>query len=104
MESLYQKHRTLVASTSLSFKRYMFDKIPWESRMVGVIGARGVGKTTMLLQYIKEQNNDSLLYVSADDIYFSTHRLADLVDEFYRTGGTSIFIDEIHKYKDWSVE
>lgn len=104
MESLYQKHRTLVASTSLSFKRYMFDKIPWESRMVGIIGARGVGKTTMLLQYIKEQNNDSLLYVSADDIYFSTHRLADLVDEFYRTGGTSIFIDEIHKYKDWSVE
>jgi Predicted ATPase (AAA+ superfamily) len=104
MESLYQKHRTLIAATSLSFKRYMFDKIPWGSRMVGITGPRGVGKTTMLLQYIKEQNNSSFLYVSADDIYFSTHRLTDLADEFYRSGGTLIFIDEIHKYKDWSIE
>ena len=72
--------------------------------MVGIVGPRGVGKTTMLLQYIKEQNDSNFLYVSADDIYFASHRLTDLVDDFYRLGGKQIFIDEIHKYKDWSIE
>ncbi|MCL2040514.1 MAG: AAA family ATPase [Bacteroidales bacterium] len=104
MDSLYQKHRTLLASTTLSFKRYIFDKLPWNSRMVGIVGPRGVGKTTMLLQYIKEQNDSDFLYVSADDIYFASHRLTDLADDFYRLGGKQIFIDEIHKYKDWSIE
>ena len=88
----------------MSFRRYMYDKIPWESRMVGIVGPRGVGKTTMLLQYIKEKNDKDTLYVSADDIYFSRHRLTDLVDEFYKNAGKQLFIDEIHKYKDWSIE
>jgi len=82
----------------------MYDKIPWESRMVGLIGPRGVGKTTMLLQYIKEKDDKDTLYVSADDIYFSRHRLTDLVDEFYKNAGKHLFIDEIHKYRDWSIE
>ncbi|MDR2556494.1 MAG: AAA family ATPase [Bacteroidales bacterium] len=104
METLYQKQKQLITETSLSFKRYLFDKIPWNSRMVGLTGPRGVGKTTMALQYIKEQNNKNLLYVSADDIYFAKNRLLDLVDIFYKDGGKHIFIDEIHKYKNWSVE
>jgi predicted AAA+ superfamily ATPase len=104
MDTLHQKQQTMLVSTTLSFKRYMFDKLPWNSRMVGIIGPRGVGKTTMLLQYIKEKNDKNLLYVSADDIYFSSHRLSDLADEFFRSGGKQIFIDEIHKYRDWSVE
>jgi predicted AAA+ superfamily ATPase len=82
----------------------MYDKIPWESRMVGLIGPRGIGKTTMFLQYIKEKNDNDTLYVSADDIYFSRHRLTDLVDEFYKNSGKRLFVDEIHKYKDWSIE
>jgi predicted AAA+ superfamily ATPase len=82
----------------------MYDKIPWDSRMAGLVGPRGVGKTTMILQYIKEKNDKDTLYVSADDIYFSRHRLTDLVDEFYKNAGKQLFIDEIHKYKDWSVE
>jgi predicted AAA+ superfamily ATPase len=82
----------------------MYDKIPWESRMVGLIGPRGIGKTTMILQYIKEKSDRDTLYVSADDIYFSRYKLIDLVDEFYKSAGKQLFIDEIHKYKDWSVE
>lgn len=104
METLFQKQQSLLARTNLSFKRYMFGKFPWNSRMAGLVGPRGVGKTTMLLQYIKEQNDKDILYVSADDIYFSNHRLTDVADEFYKNGGKRLFIDEIHKYKDWSVE
>jgi uncharacterized protein len=104
METLFQKQQSLLARTDLSFKRYMYGKFPWESRMAGLIGPRGVGKTTMLLQYIKGQNPHDILYVSADDIYFSNRRLTDLADEFYKNGGKHFFIDEIHKYKDWSVE
>lgn len=104
METLYQKQQILLARTDVSFKRYMYGKFPWNSRMAGLTGPRGVGKTTMILQYIKEQNVPDLLYVSADDIYFSNHRLADVADEFYKNGGKQLFIDEIHKYKDWSRE
>ena len=104
METLIQKQQSLLARTGLSFRRYMYDKFPWESRMAGLVGPRGVGKTTMLLQYIKEHDARGILYVSADDIYFSNHRLTDLADEFYKNGGKHFFIDEIHKYKDWSVE
>jgi uncharacterized protein len=104
METLFQKQQSLLARTNLSFKRYMFGKFPWNSRMAGLVGPRGVGKTTMLLQHIKEQNDPDMLYVSADDIYFSNHRLTDVADEFYKNGGKRLFIDEIHKYKDWSVE
>lgn len=104
METLFQKQQSLLVRTNFSFKRYMYAKFPWNSRMAGLVGPRGVGKTTMLLQYIKEQNDQDILYVSADDIYFSNHRLTDVADEFYKNGGKRLFIDEIHKYKDWSVE
>lgn len=73
--------------------------------MVGIIGARGVGKTTMILQHIKEKlDSKKALYVSADDMYFSENRLFDLADEFYKNAGDYLFIDEIHKYTDWSRE
>jgi predicted AAA+ superfamily ATPase len=105
MITLYQKFETLLQSTTTDFKRYLYDKVSWESRMIGIIGARGVGKTTMILQYIKE-NLDSkrALYVSADDMYFGENRLFDLADNFYKNAGEYLFIDEIHKYNDWSRE
>src|SRR6056297_3467521 len=105
MRTLYQKFETLLQSTTTDFKRYLYDNVSWESRMIGIIGARGVGKTTMILQHIKE-NLDSkrALYVSADDMYFGENRLLDLADDFYKNAGEYLFIDEIHKYNDWSRE
>ena len=105
MRTLYQKYETLLQNTTTDFKRYLYEKVAWDSRMIGIIGARGVGKTTMILQYIKENlDSKKALYVSADDIYFSKNRLVDLADELYKDAGEYLFIDEIHKYTDWSRE
>lgn len=105
MKTLYQKQETLLQSTTTDFKRYLYDKVSWESRMIGIIGARGVGKTTMILQYIKQNlSSKNALYVSADDMYFGENRLVDLADVFYKNAGEYLFIDEIHKYADWSRE
>jgi predicted AAA+ superfamily ATPase len=73
--------------------------------MIGIIGPRGVGKTTLMLQFVKEQlNSKDALYVSADDLYFVENRLYDVADNFYKNAGKRLFIDEIHKYPDWSRE
>ena len=88
-----------------TFHRYMYGQISWESRMFGLVGPRGVGKSTMILQYIKEhQDGRRMLYVAADHLYFSSHTLVETVDEFAKEGGEQIFIDEIHKYENWSRE
>ncbi len=105
MKTLYQKFETLLQNTTTDFKRYLYQNVSWESRMIGIIGARGVGKTTMILQYIKQNlNSKNALYVSADDMYFGENKLIDLADEFYKNAGAYLFIDEIHKYADWSRE
>ncbi|MEN8122395.1 MAG: AAA family ATPase [Bacteroidota bacterium] len=105
MKTLYQKFETLLQNTTTTFKRYLYEKVSWDSRMIGIIGARGVGKTTMILQHIKQNlSSKNTLYVSADDMYFSENRLIDLADEFYKNAGEYLFIDEIHKYADWSRE
>ena len=91
--------------TTSTFHRYMYSQINWESRMFGLVGPRGVGKSTMILQYIKEhQSERHMLYVAADHLYFSSHTLVETVDEFAKEGGEQIFIDEIHKYENWSRE
>ena len=105
MRTLYQKFETLLQNTTTDFKRYLYEKVSWDSRMIGIIGPRGVGKTTMILQYIKENlDKKKALYVSADDMYFSENKLVELADNFYKNAGEYLFIDEIHKYKDWSRE
>ena len=91
--------------TTSTFHRYMYDKISWESRMFGLVGPRGVGKSTMVLQYIKvHRDSRRLFYISADHLYFSSHTIVETVDEFAKEGGEQIFIDEIHKYENWSRE
>jgi len=103
MKSLYQSFEDLLRKTTLDFKRYLFPTINWNSRMFGIVGPRGVGKTTLVLQHIKESHSASdTLYVSMDDFYFSNHSLLETADEFHKDGGRFLFIDEIHKYPEWS--
>jgi len=103
-ELLYNYHK-LLSETSTDFVRYIHDKIGWNNQMVGLVGARGVGKTTLILQHIKQHlNPDEAMYVSADDFYFTTNRLLDFANQFEKRGGKWLFIDEIHKYPDWSRE
>ena len=91
--------------TTSTFHRFMFDQISWDSRMFGLVGPRGVGKSTMILQYIKEHRDSRhILYIGADHLYFSSHTLVETVDEFAKESGEQIFIDEIHKYENWSRE
>ncbi|MCH7401377.1 ATP-binding protein [Belliella kenyensis] len=105
MEILYQKFEILLQNTTTDFKRYLYDRVSWDSRMIGIIGPRGVGKTTLILQHIKlNLNSKNALYVSADDMYFSENKLIELADEFYKNAGEYLFIDEIHKYANWSRE
>ncbi|MBR4921615.1 MAG: AAA family ATPase [Prevotella sp.] len=103
--SLIEFMESQLKQTTSTFHRYMYDQISWQSRMFGLVGPRGVGKSTIVLQYIKE-NRDSkkMFYISADHLYFSSHTLVDTVDEFVKEGGEQIFIDEIHKYENWSRE
>lgn len=92
-------------NTPLEFRRYLSDEINWERQMLGIVGPRGVGKSIMILQRVKEAENISeYLYVSADHTYFSTHTLTDLADDFVKEGGQYLYIDEIHRYKGWSQE
>jgi predicted AAA+ superfamily ATPase len=105
MKALFQKFEIQLQNTKTDFKRYLYHKVAWGSRMIGIIGPRGVGKTTMILQYIKENLDSRIaLYVSADDMYFGENRLYDLADNFYKNAGEYLFIDEIHKYNNWSQE
>lgn len=91
--------------TASTFHRYMYHQVNWTSRMFGLVGPRGVGKSTMVLQYIKEHRAErQMLYVAADHLYFSSHTLVETVDAFVKEGGEQIFIDEIHKYENWSRE
>ena len=105
MERLQATFDKLLRETTSTFHSYMYDRIDWNTRIVGLLGPRGVGKTTMVLQYIKENlPRKESLYVVAEDLYFANHTLVDLADTFARTGGKYLIIDEIHKYKGWSRE
>jgi predicted AAA+ superfamily ATPase len=87
--------------------RYLYPKIRWNNRLIAITGARGAGKTTMMLQHIKQTFGDApkeALYVSLDNIYFSNNRLLDFAHDFDKMGGKYLFLDEVHKYENWSIE
>lgn len=106
MEKLFGTYARLLSSVDLSFTRYLYNKIDWNNRLIIVKGAKGVGKTTMLLQHIKRSFADvkKALYVSADNLWLLNHSIVDLADYHYLHGGTHLFIDEVYKYKNWSEE
>lgn len=94
-----------LANTPGKFHRYMFDRINWGSRMIGLTGPRGVGKSTLMLQYMLTQpDRKGMLYVAADHMWFATHSLVELADAFVREGGCWLCIDEVHRYEGWSRE
>lgn len=107
MEKLFEKYIQKLQGVSTVFTRSIINDINWNARLIGIKGARGIGKTTLLLQYIKLNHSHELektLYISLDSIWFSNNSLVDLVDEFIKKGGQYLFIDEVHKYPNWSQE
>ncbi len=106
METITRLYKRLLDSTRLNFVRYLYADIDWSNRLIAISGARGTGKTTLMLQYIKQEVADKskALYMSLDNIWFTTHTLSELVEEFYVMGGEAIFLDEVHRYPNWAIE
>ena len=106
MTTLFEKHLRKINATPMHFTRSIMDTIRWEARLIGIKGARGVGKTTLLLQYIKKNLpiDKATLYVSLDSIWFTENTLSALADQFVKQGGNYLFLDEVHKYPNWSQE
>lgn len=105
MRTLVARYRNILKNVDTSYVRNIHSTIPWNDRLIAILGARGVGKTTLVLQHIKlYEDVDTTLFVYADDLWFSTHSLVTLAEIFYTNGGRALYIDEIHKYKNWSQE
>ena len=107
METLFTRHDLYIANTPVDIIRDIMDEIHWDSRLIAIVGARGVGKSTLIRQFIRKNYqayDRSVLYCSLDSVYFSTHTLLDLVETFIMNGGKRLFFDEVHKYSNWSRE
>ncbi|MEM1328358.1 MAG: AAA family ATPase [Bacteroidota bacterium] len=106
MNKLKERSARLIENVDLSFQREAVHQIKWDWRLISLLGARGVGKTTLLLQRAKLSNHaeGEAIYITMDDIYFTNHLLSDFVDDFYKLGGKVLYIDEVHKYPGWARE
>lgn len=104
LHPLFNNYHRKITKVDLRFKRYLYSQINWDARIISIKGARGVGKTTMLLQHILEnyKNIDQTLYVSLDDLWFTTHSLIELVDWADQHGIRRLYLDEVHRYELWS--
>lgn len=99
--------RRRIREVSADINRFLYNKIDWRDRLIAITGSRGTGKTTLILQHIKEsfkEKPDAALYVSLDNLWFETHSFTELVEMHYNNGGTHIFIDEIHHMSDWQLK
>ncbi len=106
MDSLVKIYLRLLQETEVKTFRYLYSNIDWNERCIAIIGAKGVGKTTMLLQHIKAtfEDKNEALYTSLDNSWFANHTIFELADKFYMNGGTHLFLDEIHHYPGWTIE
>lgn len=106
MEALSLSYTRKLQETDCSFQRFLYQKIDWGERLIGIKGARGVGKSTMILQHIKLTFNDTseAFYASLDHIWFSSHTLSELVEYLYSHGVNHIYLDEVHRYHGWIRE
>lgn len=106
METLFRIYHRLVEQTNFPHHRYLYHQIDWNDRLIVLKGARGVGKTSLLLQHIKQDfpNRSKALYVSLDNIWFTGHTLLELTEYHYTHGGTHLFLDEVHRYPGWIRE
>lgn len=105
MERLKKLSINAANRTNTSFKRYLCDTINWDRQMIGITGARGSGKTVMILQYLKQLiKTENAIYVSLDDVYFAENKLIYFAEDFVKYGGTYLLMDEVHKYPNWSQE
>jgi predicted AAA+ superfamily ATPase len=106
MEKLFETFVSNINTLKFSFKRYLADNIDWSNRLIAITGPRGVGKTVMIQQYIRDnfKLSANILYTSLDNIYFSANTLSSLADTFVKNGGEYLFLDEVHKYPQWSAE
>lgn len=107
MKQLFLAFYRKLEDTDTRFKRYLKDEVDWNKRLIAITGARGTGKTTLLLQHIKERhgnNPEDVLFVSLDNIFFSNNKLYSLADDFYSHGGKELYLDEVHKYPTWAQE
>ena len=107
METLFAKHNKLIRQTSTKIVRFAMKEINWDARLICIQGSRGVGKSTLMKQFIKlhdEAYSGKWLYCSLDTVYFTTHSILELAEKFSLNGGQRLFLDEIHKYPSWSKE
>ena len=105
MEDLFLEYQVKLTQVSTKFKRYLFQSIDLNNRLIAIKGARGVGKTTLLLQIAKEKlANTKTLYISLDHIYFYENKIYELAKKFEQFGGSHLLLDEVHKYPNWSRE
>lgn len=107
MKNLFDKHVRFYKQTPMSIIRQCGLEINWDTPLLALRGSKGVGKSTIMLQYIKQHysiSDRTVLYCSCDGAYFASHTLLDLVSQFYKNGGKHLFLDEIHKYPNWSRE
>lgn len=107
MDTLFKKHNMLISQVPMTMVRGMMNQIKWDRQLVGIKGSRGVGKTTLIRQYIKDKYGvqpGKALYCVMDSLYFSSHSLLELAEKFHLMGGEHLFLDEVHKYPTWSKE
>lgn len=104
MDILYKLHQSYLNNLNITFRRDYLNKIDWGNRLLAVRGARGVGKSTLILQHITEAfgNRQEALYVSLDSTAIGEIQLYEVAMQHYENGGTHLFLDEIHKYENWS--